>query len=104
MEQYLTLISVPAIATIVYWVLYLIKTAVNKESFNRFIPLIAALFGATCGVIAFFAMPQIIPAENVFVATLIGGASGLTATGTNQMFKQLTKKKEEDNNEGKINE
>ena len=95
MEQYLTLISVPAIATIVYWVIYLIKTAVNKETFNRFIPLVAATLGVICGVIAFFVMPQIIPAENVFVAIIIGGASGLTATGTNQIIKQLTKPKDE---------
>ena len=47
------------------------------------------------GVVAFYAVPQIIPAENVFVAIIIGGASGLTATGTNQAIKQLTKGKDE---------
>ena len=47
--EYLELISVPAIATIVYWVMILIK------------------------------------------ALLMGGASGLTATGTNQIIKQIGK-------------
>lgn len=95
MEQYLELISVPAIAAIVYWVLYLIKGAVNNEKFNRFIPLLAAGLGVVCGVIAYFAVPAIIPAQNVIVAIVIGGASGLTATGTNQIIKQLEKNKED---------
>ena len=39
--EYLELISVPAIATIVYWVMNLIKYAVkDNEKFKRFIPLI----------------------------------------------------------------
>ena len=46
------------------------------------------------GVIAFFAIPSIIPAENVVVAIVIGGASGLTATGAHQIYKQLEKKDE----------
>ena len=93
MEQYLELISVPAIATIVYWVINLIKSVVSNEKFNRFIPLIATGLGVVFGVIAFFAIPSIIPAENIFVAIIIGGASGLTATGTNQVIKQLTTQK-----------
>ena len=93
MEQYLELISVPAIATIVYWVINLIKSVVNNEKFTRFIPLIATGLGVVFGVIAFFAIPSIIPAENIFVAIIIGGASGLTATGTNQVIKQLAKDK-----------
>ena len=96
MEQYLELISVPAIATIVYWVINLIKSVVNNEKFNRFIPLIATGLGVVFGVIAFFAVPSIIPAENIFVAIIIGGASGLTATGTNQVIKQLSKDKNEE--------
>lgn len=95
--EYLELISVPAIATIVYWVINIIKYAVqDNEKFKRFIPLISAALGAVLGVVAFFALPSIIPADNVCVAILIGGASGLTATGTNQIIKQLTKKDDED--------
>lgn len=96
MEQYLELISVPAIAAIVYWVIALVKYAVNdNETFKRFIPIIAAVLGAVLGVVAFFAIPSIVPAENVFVAIIIGGASGLTATGANQIVKQLGKKSAE---------
>lgn len=97
MEQYLNLISVPAIATIVYWVINIIKHAVGEnEKFKKFIPLIAAALGVVCGIICYYAVPSIIPAPNIVVAIVIGGASGLTATGTNQIIKQLGKKDGED--------
>ena len=90
--EYLEIVSVPAIATIVYWVINLIKyTAKENETFKRFIPLISAALGAVLGVVAYYAVPNIIPAANVVVAIVIGGASGLTATGTNQIIKQLKK-------------
>ncbi|MBE6603014.1 MAG: hypothetical protein E7636_01615 [Ruminococcaceae bacterium] len=95
MEQYLELISVPAIAAVVYWVINLIKYTVgDNETFKRFIPLIATALGIVCGVVCFFLIPTIVPADNVLVAIVIGGASGLTATGTNQIIKQLTKNDE----------
>lgn len=97
MEQYLNLISVPAIAAVVYWVINIIKHAVGEnEKFKKFIPLIAAALGIVCGIICYYAVPGIIPAENIVVAIVIGGASGLTATGTNQIIKQLGKKDETD--------
>ena len=100
MEQYLELISVPAIATVVYWIINMIKTAVGEnEKFKKFIPLISAGLGVICGVVCYFAFPTIIPAKNVFLAIVIGGASGLTATGTNQVIKQLTKGSELDEKE-----
>lgn len=92
MEEYLNLISVPAIAAVVYWVINITKHIVGEnETFNRFIPLIATGLGVVCGVICFFFIPSIIPAENVLVAIVIGGASGLTATGANQIIKQIAK-------------
>ena len=99
MEQYLELISVPAIAAIVQWVINIIKQAVGEnEKFKKFIPLIAAALGVVCGIICYYAVPSIIPAPNIVVAIVIGGASGLTATGTNQIIKQLGKKDEENGN------
>ena len=93
MESYLELVSVPAIAAIVYWVIAIIKYAVKEnETFKRFIPLIAAGLGVILGVVAYYLVPGIIPADNVVVAIIIGGASGLTATGINQIIKQLSGK------------
>ena len=46
MEQYLNLISVPAIAAVVYWTINVIKHAVGEnEKFKRCIPLIATALG-----------------------------------------------------------
>lgn len=98
MEQYLNIVSVPAIAAIVYFVISIIKYATNdNEKFKRFIPVVAAALGIVLGIVAFYAVPSIIPAENIFVAILIGGASGLTATGANQIIKQLSKGDEDGN-------
>ncbi len=94
--EYLELISVPAIVLVVYAVIEILKKCVGEnEIFKRFIPLIAIGLGVICGVICFFALPSIIPASNIVVAIVIGGASGLTATGTNQIFKQLHREKNE---------
>lgn len=93
MEEYLELISVPAIALIVYWVIFAIRYAVKEnETFDRFVPLIAAVLGVALGVVAYFAVPEIMPTENVVVALVIGGASGLSATGVHQAIKQIKKK------------
>lgn len=92
MNNYLELISVPAIASIVYWVIEIVKyTLHNNEKFKRFIPLTALSLGAILGLGCFYLVPNIVPATNVFIAIVIGAASGLTATGANQIFKQLTK-------------
>lgn len=78
-----------------YWVINIIKHAVGKnEKFKRFIPLIATGLGVICGVICYFALPEIIPADNIVVAIVLGGSSGLTSIGANQMIRQLLKKEE----------
>ena len=94
--DYLNMISVPAIATVVYWIINFIKSATkNNKKVLHFVPLMAAGIGAICGVIAFYACPEIIPAANVAVALVIGAASGLTATGCNQIIKQMSEAKTE---------
>lgn len=92
MEEMLNAVSVPAIVAVVYFIAELIKYATNNsERALRFIPVIAAGLGAACGLICYFAVPQIMPADNVVVALVFGAASGLTATGFNQIIKQLRK-------------
>ena len=92
MEQFMNIVSVPVIATAVYWAVNLIKHAVNgSEKFKRLIPVVSAVLGAVLGIIAYYAAPEIIIADNLFNALIIGGASGLSATGTHQVIKQLIK-------------
>jgi hypothetical protein len=42
-------------------------------------------------VLAYYLVPGVMPADNVLIALIIGGASGLSATGTNQIIKQISK-------------
>ena len=82
--------TIPALAAIVYTIIDMAKTAMGgDEKFKRFIPLIACLLGAVCGVVAFYFVPGVMETENLLVAIVIGASSGLSATGTNQVVKQL---------------
>ena len=102
MEEYLNLISVPAIAAVVDWGIYPIKYCVGEnEKLKRFIPPTSTGLGIVCGAICYFSLPSIIPADNVLIAIVIGGASGLTATGANQIIKQLTRSDTDETDETK---
>ena len=95
MEQYLELISIPSIVIFVYLTIDILKSIVgDREGFKRFIPLLAAALGMLAGLISYLFIPQVVPTDNIFMAIIIGAASGLTATGTNQIVKQLLKKDE----------
>ena len=74
---------------ICYCVGYIIKHAVQSDKLDRFIPLIVGGLGVFLNVWAkgWAVSPDII---------LGGLASGLAATGTNQIFKQLAKDDEDD--------
>lgn len=92
MSELLNVAGVPAIAAIVYWIGNLIKyTTKYNEKLMTFIPLISCGLGVICGLIAFFVVPEIMPTNNVLVALILGGASGLSATGFNQIIKQIEK-------------
>lgn len=69
-----------------------IKYAVNEnERFKRLIPLLSLLLGMGLGGICFYFIPNIIAAENVVTAIGIGASCGMSATGINQMIKQIGK-------------
>ena len=87
-----TIVTIPAIAAIVYTLIDIVKTACGgDEKFKRFIPLAAAVLGGIIGVIAYYFVPGVVETENILVAIVLGAASGLSATGTNQAVKQLVK-------------
>lgn len=105
MENLIEITSVPLIVAIVYGALAGYKHLVDgKEKWIKIIPVLAAALGVFLGIVAFCAVPDIIAADNIFTAILIGGSSGLAATGTNQIFKQLlskTDKKEDGKSDDK---
>lgn len=97
MTHFYEFVTIPAIAAIVYTLIDITKTAVGStEKFLRFIPVISCVLGALLGTIAFFFVPGVMETSNVLVAIVVGAASGLSATGTNQVVKQLTKPKTTD--------
>ena len=90
MTNIIDITTIPALAAIVYTVIDITKTAMGgDEKFKRFIPLIACILGAICGVVAFYFVPGVMGTQNLLVAIILGAASGLSATGTNQVVKQL---------------
>jgi len=92
MDAFTDITTIPALAAIVYTIIDIAKTAMGgDEKFRRFIPLIACVLGAICGVVAFYFVPGVLDTQNLLVAIVLGAASGLSATGTNQIAKQLTK-------------
>lgn len=87
------IVCVPIIVTAVYGIIELYKliTKNKSEIYAKIIPLISLVLGGVCGVLLFFTIPQVVGAETVWVALVIGACSGLSATGCNQVFKQLKK-------------
>lgn len=91
MTNFTDITTIPALAAIVYTIIDIAKTAMGgDERFKRFIPLIACVLGAICGVVAFYFVPGVLDTQNFLVALVLGAASGLSATGANQIGKQLT--------------
>ena len=96
-EIIMNLVSIPAIVLIVYWIINLIKVVTNEnENVKKLLPVIACFSGMILGAIIYIAVPNIIIADNIIYALIIGGASGMAATGTNQVFKQLSDSSVED--------
>ena len=87
------IICVPAIVSIVYAIIEAYKKwiAKGRQKWLAVIPLIAMIIGGILGVAIFYIAPQIIIASNVWWALIVGLASGLSAVGSNQIFKQLRK-------------
>jgi len=91
MTNFTDITTIPALAAIVYTIIDIAKTAMGGDQrFKRFIPLIACILGAICGVVAFYFVPGVLDTQNLLVALVLGAASGLSATGANQIGKQLT--------------
>lgn len=78
--------TVAAVTVIVYIMGLGVKaTALD----NKWIPVICGCAGVALGILALaMGMPDF-PAEDYLTAAAVGGASGLAATGVDQMVKQL---------------
>jgi hypothetical protein len=82
------IVTVPVIVGFCYLIGYIIKLFKN-EQLNNFIPGICIVIGVILGVVSFYTIPNLVPASNWLGASVIGGFSGLSATGVNQVVKKL---------------
>ena len=68
---------------------YLVAVAIKATPLdNKWIPVICGVFGGVLGVLGMKVMPEY-PAADVITALAVGIVSGLSATGANQIVKQL---------------
>lgn len=79
--------NVVAITVLVYIIGLGIK-ATNLD--NKWIPVICGVAGVVLGLLALYIGVPDFPATDPMTAAAVGGASGLAATGMDQIAKQLT--------------
>ena len=87
--------SVPIIVVCCYIVGEIYKVLFkNKQDLYKLIPIVLACFGGLLGVLIFLTNPEImLNVSNVWTALEIGIVSGVGATGTNQIIKQIFNQK-----------
>lgn len=86
MDNIFGMATIPSIIVICYLIAQGVKTT-NLD--NKYIPIICGVLGGILGSVAMFVVPDF-PAADVFTAIAIGIVSGLSATGINQIYKQLS--------------
>ena len=84
------LIGIPAIVVISYMITETFKMFINK----KYLPIVAGMSGCALGILAYVLQINIMPADDIITAAAIGIISGLAATGSNQIIKQLKIKEE----------
>lgn len=92
--------AIPVIVVICYVVITAIKAT---KIDGKWFPLISCALGALLAAGMFYAVPEFIGAASLTAAVISGAVSGLAATGTNQIFKQLMKAAENGEDLSKIN-
>lgn len=90
--------SVPIIVICCYTIAEIYKAIFKKKKeAYQYIPCISTGIGGILGIIIYLTHPEmILEASNIWIALGIGIVSGASATGTNQMIKQLFKNTKEE--------
>lgn len=88
--------GVPIIVVLTYIVSEIYKVVLQKKKETyKYIPILTSIFGGLLGCLIYLTYPEMIfNASNIYIAMLIGIISGSSATGTNQIIKQIFKHNE----------
>ena len=88
-----TFAAIPTIVIMVYLVAELFKQIFKgNKTAKGYIPIICGATGLILGVLCYNLWPSVIgDVDNAFTAGAIGIFSGFSATGINQVWKQITK-------------
>ena len=81
------LISIPTIMVISYLITEIFKVFIKE----KYLPVVAGVSGLILGIISFYLVPELIGNTNLLTSIAIGIVSGLAATGSNQILKQIRK-------------
>ena len=81
------LISIPTIMVISYLITEIFKLFIK----TKYLPVVAGVSGLILGIISFYLVPELIGNTNLLTSIAIGIVSGLAATGSNQILKQIRK-------------
>jgi len=84
--------AIPCITVIAYLSAELFK-AISKNKRTELIPAVCGIVGGVLGLICFLFIPDCIPGGNALSSVATGIISGFSATGVNQMYKQMSEKK-----------
>lgn len=85
--------SIPIISLLCYGFIEALKRALKQnEKFKDAYPLISALLGLLLGVTAFYVEPELMLADSLFSSALLGMSSGLSATGSNELFHRIKRR------------
>lgn len=88
MENFFDISTVASICAICYLIGWGCK--VWDKIPDKYIPIIVGICGGILGSLGLSVIPSF-PASNYIDAIAVGVVSGLASTGTNQVFKQLSK-------------
>ena len=81
--------AIPIITIISYAIGEIYKLIFRRGECKKFIPLVMAVIGACLGVGVYYAFPDTIASRSIYDAIASGIVSGESATGANQIIKQL---------------
>lgn len=86
--------SIPIIVLVCYVVGEVYKFLFQKKQENyKFIPIFLSILGGILGILMYFTNKEMLMnVSNLWIALGVGMVSGASATGANQIIKQLFKK------------